>query len=103
MPNAVLEAFVYGTPVVATAVGGVPDMIDADSGWLVPEGDPAALAEALHAVLIDRSEGERRALGARERVRASFTVERQADAWKSAAEAALQSRDVRGPEVVGAR
>jgi glycosyltransferase involved in cell wall biosynthesis len=54
MPNVVLEAFAYGTPVVATAVGGVPDLVaDARSGWLVPAGDPRAgggLMEASKAV-----------------------------------------------------
>jgi len=48
MPNAVLEAMALGTPVVATAVGGVPEMIqDQVSGLLVPPGDPAALASAI--------------------------------------------------------
>jgi glycosyltransferase involved in cell wall biosynthesis len=40
MPNVLLEAIAYGTPVVATRVGGVPDMVsDGRSGWLVPAGD----------------------------------------------------------------
>ena len=56
MPNVVLEAFAYGTPVVATAVGGVPDlMADARAGWLVPAGDPAQLAAALAEALINRA------------------------------------------------
>jgi glycosyltransferase involved in cell wall biosynthesis len=48
MPNAVLEAMALGTPVVATAVGGVPDMIQNQvSGLLVPPADPTALASAI--------------------------------------------------------
>lgn len=47
-PNAVLEALSCGRPVVASRVGGVPELIDSPSlGELVPARDPAALAEAL--------------------------------------------------------
>jgi glycosyltransferase involved in cell wall biosynthesis len=36
LPNVVLEAFAYKTPVVATAVGGVPELVkDGETGWLV--------------------------------------------------------------------
>ena len=49
MPNFVLEAMAYGTPLVATAVGGVPDVVtDGVTGWLVPADDPAALSRCLH-------------------------------------------------------
>lgn len=47
-PTALLEAFAYGTPVVATRVGAVPDMLrDEVEGVLVPPHSPALLAEAL--------------------------------------------------------
>jgi glycosyltransferase involved in cell wall biosynthesis len=48
MPNVVLEAFGAGVPVVGTAVGGTPEIIeDGVSGYLVPPGDADALAERI--------------------------------------------------------
>ena len=54
MPMAVLEALGSGVPVVATNLGGLPDLVDDGvDGRLVPHEDPAALAEALGAFLAD--------------------------------------------------
>ena len=54
-PIAVLEAFACGRSVVATAVGGVPELVRNDeTGWLVPPGDVAALTAALDTALADR-------------------------------------------------
>jgi glycosyltransferase involved in cell wall biosynthesis len=51
-PNVVLEALACGRPVVATRVGGIPDVLaDARAGMLVPARDPTSLAEALVAAL----------------------------------------------------
>lgn len=48
MPVSVAEALVMGLPVVATAVGGVPDMLrDGETGLLVPDDDPDAMAAAI--------------------------------------------------------
>jgi teichuronic acid biosynthesis glycosyltransferase TuaC len=46
-PNVVIEALACGRPVVASEVGGVPELVSADTGILVPPGRPEALAEAL--------------------------------------------------------
>jgi glycosyltransferase involved in cell wall biosynthesis len=51
-PHAVVEALAVGTPVVATEVGGVPELVrDGENGLLVPAGDPAALAEAIRRIV----------------------------------------------------
>ena len=56
MPVAVLEAMALGRPIVATAVGGVPSIIDhGKSGLLVPAESPEALASAVGLLLTDRS------------------------------------------------
>lgn len=50
-PNVILEAFACGTPVVASDVGAVPNLVDAASGLRVEAGDPDALAHALGSAL----------------------------------------------------
>jgi glycosyltransferase involved in cell wall biosynthesis len=49
-PNSIVEAMAHGKPIIASAVGGIPDMIDNNSGILVPPGDPRALAKAMIAL-----------------------------------------------------
>lgn len=74
-PRAILEAMAAGVAVVATAVDGVPEQVDAASGRLVPPGDAGALARAV--VDLVRKPAERVRLGAagRERVAREFTLE----------------------------
>ncbi|MFY3745956.1 glycosyltransferase [Anaeromyxobacter sp. Red801] len=64
--NAVLEAMAMRLPVVATAVGGSPELVrDGTTGWLVPPGSPGALARRLCDALADRERARR--MGARGR------------------------------------
>lgn len=59
LPNVILEAMATALPVVATAISGIPLAVrDGETGRLVAEKDPAALAEALSAVLADPARGE---------------------------------------------
>lgn len=83
LPNAVLEACAAGVPVVATAVGGTPEVLaDGDGGFLVPPGDAAALADRINALLRDGA--LRRTMGAagRARVEAEFTFDAQARQYR---------------------
>jgi glycosyltransferase involved in cell wall biosynthesis len=59
-PVVVSEALACGRPVVASATGGLPQLIG-DAGILVPPSNPAALAEAIHSVLTDREKFAARA------------------------------------------
>jgi glycosyltransferase involved in cell wall biosynthesis len=57
---AVLEAAAQGVPVVASAVGGVPELVDdGATGLLVPPGDPVALSGALTRLLSNPAEADR--------------------------------------------
>ena len=53
MPNAVLEAMAHGVPVVASAVGGIPELLGTGAGRTVPVEDHEALAAALARMLTD--------------------------------------------------
>jgi len=50
-PNVLVEALACGRPIVATTVGGIPEVVDASSGVLVPPRDIAALSAAISQVL----------------------------------------------------
>jgi glycosyltransferase involved in cell wall biosynthesis len=59
-PHALVEALAVGTPVIATRVGGVPEIVeDGVNGLLVPPGDPAALAAAIRRYFDDAELRER--------------------------------------------
>lgn len=55
LPCVLIEAMASGVPVVATHVGGVPEVVGPEEGRLVPPGDPAALSAAIDEVLSNRA------------------------------------------------
>lgn len=80
MPNAVLEAMVTGLPVVATAVGGTPEVVsDGVTGLLVPPHDPTVLAQALTTLLQDPDLRRKMGQAGRKRVMQCFTAERMVE------------------------
>lgn len=77
MPMVALEAGALGKPVVASAVGGLREVIDnGETGILVPPADPVALAGAIGTLLHDPARAEAMGLAACERVEERFTLER---------------------------
>jgi glycosyltransferase involved in cell wall biosynthesis len=83
LPVAVLEASAAGLPVVATAVGGTPEVVaDGSTGFLVPAGRPDALAEKLDVLLRDAALRQRLGGQGRRRVEEAFTFEAQSDRYQ---------------------
>jgi glycosyltransferase involved in cell wall biosynthesis len=79
------EAMAHAKPVVATAVGGLVDLlVDGETGLLVPPRDPAALRAALERLLADRELRARLGAAARERIRTHFS-------WDAATTATLEA------------
>jgi glycosyltransferase involved in cell wall biosynthesis len=75
-PNVLLEAMAAGLPVIATAVGGVPEIGIADeSALLVPAHNPQLFARALHRVLTDSELAQTLRTNAKERIATQFSPE----------------------------
>src|SRR5207248_1164577 len=73
LPLVVLEAMAQGKPVVATAVGGTPELVvHGETGLLVQPGDVEALAAALAQLLADPEQARRMGEAGRERVQREF-------------------------------
>jgi glycosyltransferase involved in cell wall biosynthesis len=75
-PVALIEAAAAGCPAVATAVGGVPDVVIPGTGVLVPAGDHAALAQGLARLARDAELRAEMGARAREHVTGKFSIER---------------------------
>ncbi len=59
-PRVLMEAAVYGMPIVTTNVNGIPEMLSPEDAWLVPPGDAAQLASAMSEALAAHLAGDRR-------------------------------------------
>ncbi|MFM1816719.1 MAG: hypothetical protein RLZ98_3414 [Pseudomonadota bacterium] len=78
LPYIVLEAAAAGVPLIATDVGGIPEIVQGTDVALVPAGDSTALAKGMMAVLTDPDVAQRRALELRDAVKARYTVDAMA-------------------------
>jgi glycosyltransferase involved in cell wall biosynthesis len=76
LPISILEAMAARLPVVASAVGGVPELVvDGETGLLVPARDPEALADGLGALLADRDLRRRFGDAGRARAERMFDIQ----------------------------
>jgi glycosyltransferase involved in cell wall biosynthesis len=83
LPVIVLEALASGVAVVATAVGGTPEVVrDGVNGYLVPPGDPAALARRIVELTRDDARRQLMARTGRNQIEAHFSFATQADAYQ---------------------
>ena len=66
-PLAVLESYAVGVPVLATDLGGLPELVDDTTGWVVPANDPDEMGRALAEALLDPAAARARGTRARRR------------------------------------
>lgn len=78
-PNVVIEALASGTPVVGTRAGGIPELLeDGDGGFLVPPGEPQAIADRVVALARDPEVRRVASVAASARARRLFDIRRNA-------------------------
>lgn len=92
LPYIVLEAAAAGKPLLATSVGGIPEIYGPLAEGLIPPNNPAALAEAILHSLDYPQQTDIRAAALRARVAQSFTVENMVETILSAYGEALAAR-----------
>jgi len=81
-PNVILEALACGTPVIATAVGGIPEQIDiGETGFLVPPGDSKAMARQIINLMQNVHLRRQMEINAAETARKRFDLNQQVNAY----------------------
>lgn len=83
MPIVLFEAMAAGVPVIATDVGGVPEVVTPREALLIPPDDSDALALAIEAVYHDRNAAANRAAAARRRLHEEFDMSRTLELYES--------------------
>jgi len=77
IPNSLLESLAAGVPVVATRVGGIPELVrDGENGFLVPVNSPTDLADSINRLLSDEFLVARFSINARASIRQDFSLQR---------------------------
>ena len=81
--NTILEAMASGLPVIATAVGGNPELVDdARTGHLVPAADPGALARAIIALALTPEKARAMGNAGRKLIEAQFSITAMIDSYQ---------------------
>ena len=77
LPTVIMEAMAAGLPVVSTPIGGIPEMVlENETGFLVPTGEPAALADAIEKVIVDPSRAQKLGQNAYDRAQTLFSIKK---------------------------
>jgi glycosyltransferase involved in cell wall biosynthesis len=93
---AALEPMAHGVPVIASRVGGIPEVVlHEETGLLVPPGDETALASALERLLADPAERKRLGENGRKRAAAHFSLEAAIDQLSALVEAGFRQPERR--------
>jgi glycosyltransferase involved in cell wall biosynthesis len=103
-PNALIEAALCGRPLLGTDVGGTPEIVTAETGLLVPPGDPSAIASALRRLIDDAALRERLGAGACELAASRYDIDASVRAHTAVIEEALgraPRRRRRAPDFAG--
>jgi glycosyltransferase involved in cell wall biosynthesis len=91
-PITLFEAMHAGVPIVATSVGGVPDVVSSSEGILIQPEDPAALASAIRRVHDAPADARNRAAQARDRLEKEFAAAPWIDSYGRIYERAIANR-----------
>lgn len=92
LPNVVLESFAFGKPVVATAVGGVPEVVEHGvNGFLIPSKRPHLMAEAIEKCLMSSDMAKQFGKAGRHKVESQFSFELQAHKLEAVYREVLQA------------
>jgi sugar transferase (PEP-CTERM/EpsH1 system associated) len=102
MPLAILEAWAAGLPVVASAVGGVPDLVDhGRNGLLFFSGDESILADFVVELISDPQRAGRLGAAGRQEVASRYSLQRMAADYQRHYLQLLSARDRRGHLIPG--
>lgn len=98
LPFTVIEAMMVGLPVVASRVGGVPELVeDGVTGLIVPPKDPEALAKALNTLLSDHDLRHQMGEAGRQKAMREFTLERMLRETQSVYDGVLSNVSAASP------